>query len=198
MSRCLSDKMLLRVVAELGTPAQHSHLTTCAMCAMRHRRFSGELGMIRQVLVATDEPRWRAVPSRLRTVAGMAALSAVAVAALLWIEVTAWKALQPAPDVASAEQIETTLADVTAALFSVEGEPTRVDSETQIEAALVRDGVASPECDSQPGLGTAPCSESLLDLEESPDASETESKDSNEMEAMDHATSDADRADQGG
>lgn len=198
MSRCLSDTMLLRVVAELGTPAQHSHLTTCATCAMRYRRFRGELGMIRQVLVNTDEPRWRAVPSRLRTVAGAAALAAVAVAALLWIEVTAWKALQPAPDVASAEQIETTLADVTAALFSVEGEPTRVGSESPIEAALVRDGEASPECDSQPGLGMAPCPDSLLGLEESPDASETESTDSNEMEAMDHATSDADRADQGG
>ena len=198
MSRCLSEKMLLRVAAELGTPAQHSHLMTCATCAMRYRRFSGELGTIRQVLLTTDEPRWRTVPSRLRTVAGVTTLAAVAVAALLWIEVTAWKALQPAPEVASAEQIETTLADVTAALFSVEGEPTRVSPESQVEAVLVRDGDASPECDSQPGLGMAPCPDGLFGLEESPDASETESMDSNEMEAMDHLPSDADRADLGG
>ena len=198
MSRCLSDNTLLRVAAELGTPAQHSHLTTCATCAMRYRRFSGELGMIRQVLVTTDEPHRCAAPNRLRTVAGVAALSAIAVAALLWIEVTAWKVFQPAQDVVSAEQIETTLADVTAALFSVEGEPTRVVSESLIEAALVRDADASPECDDQLWLGAAPCPGGLFGLEESPDASETESMDSNEMEAMDHATSDADGADQGG
>src|SRR5262249_24567256 len=94
-NRCLSDDALLRVASELGTRVQHSHLTSCASCAMRYRRWSGELGMIRQVLVTTDEPRRFAVPSRLRTVAGVAALSAAAVAALLCIEVTAWKAFQP-------------------------------------------------------------------------------------------------------
>jgi hypothetical protein len=197
-SRCLSDDVLLRVASELGTPAQHSHLTSCASCAMRYRRWSGELGMIRQVLVTTEEPRRPTARSRLRTVAGVAALSAAAVAALLWIEVTAWKAFQSEPDVASAEQIETTLADVTAALFSVEGEPARVVSDTQIEAVLTRDSDASPECDGQPWLGAPPCPGGPFDLEESQDASEMQSVDANEMEAMDHTTSDADRADLGG
>ena len=206
--RCLSDDAMLRVASELGTPAQHSHLTSCASCAMRYRRWSGELGMIRQVLVTTDEPRRFAVPSRFRTVAGVAALSAAAVAALLWIEVTAWKAFQPEPDVASAAQLETTLADVTAALFSVEGEPARVVSDTQIEAVLTRNSDSSRECDGLPWLGAPPCPGGLFGLEESQDpseiesesqdASEMESMDTNEMEAMDHTTSDADRADHGG
>jgi len=198
LSRCLSDDAVLRVASELGTPAQHSHLTSCASCAMRYRRWSGELGMIRQVLVTTEEPRRLAVRSRLRTVAGVAALSAAAVAALLWIEVTAWKAFQSEPDVASAEQIETTLADVAAALFSVEGEPARVVSDSQIEAVLTRESDASPDCEGQPWLGAPPCPGGLFGLEESEDASETESMDPNEMEAMDHTTSDADRADLGG
>lgn len=198
MSRCLSDDAVLRVASELGTPAQHSHLTSCASCAMRYRRWSGELGMIRQVLVTTEEPRRLAVRSRLRTVAGVAALSAAAVAALLWIEVTAWKGFQSEPDVASAEQIETTLADVAAALFSVEGEPARVVSDSQIEAVLTRESDASPDCEGQPWLGAPPCPGGLFGLEESEDASETESMDPNEMEAMDHTTSDADRADLGG
>ena len=198
LSRCLSDDALLRVASELGTPAQHSHLTSCASCAMRYRRWSGQLGLIRQVLVTTEEPRRPAVRSRLRTVAGVAALSAAAVAALLWIEVTAWKAFQPEPDVASAEQLETTLADVTAALFSVEGEPARVVSDSQIEVVLTRESDASPDCDGQPWLGAPPCSGGLFGLEESEDASEMESMEPNEMEAMDHTTSDADRADLGG
>ena len=198
MSLCLSDDGLLRVASELGTPAQLSHLTSCASCAMRYRRWSSELGMIRQVLVTTQEPRRSAVRSRIRTVAGVAALSAAAVAALLWIEVTAWKAFQPEPVVASAEQLETTLADVTAALFSVEGEPARVVSDSQVEAVLTRDGDASPECDGQPWLGAPPCPGGPFGLEESPDASEMESLEPNEMEAMDHTTSDADRVDLGG
>src|SRR5215475_12142011 len=156
-NRCLSDDTLLRVASELGTPAQQSHLTSCASCSMRYRRWSGELGTIRQILITTEEPRRLAVRSRLRTVAGVAALSAAAVIGLLWIEVTAWKAFQPEPDVASAEQLETTLADVTAALFSVGGEPARVVSDTQIEAVLTRNSDASPECDGQPWLGAPPC-----------------------------------------
>lgn len=192
MSRCLSDDALARVTAELGTTAQHSHLTTCPRCEMRHHRLRSELGTIRQVLLTTDEPRRRDVPSRLRRVARVAALSAVAVAALLLIELTAWKALQPEPDMASAEQIEAALADVTAALFSVEGEPARVVSEGGTDAELLRDGDASAECDTQPGVAPALCPESALGFEDTTDPPEPE------MEAMEHNTSDAARADQGG
>ena len=198
MTRCLSDDALMRVTAELGTPAQQSHLTMCAPCATRYRRLGGELGVVRQVLVSTHEPRRRTAPSRLRTVAGVAALSAVAVAALLWIEVTAWKALQPEPDLASVEQIETALADVQAALFSVNGEPPRIRSEDQIENALVGATEASAECDTQVSMGSVPCADGVSGFEESTEAGDTESPEASEMEAMDHTTSDAERADQGG
>ena len=200
MSRCLSDNALARVTAELGTTSQQSHLTSCARCALRHHRLRSGLSTIRQVLRTTDEPRRREAPSRLRRVAGVAALSAVAVAALLLIELTAWKALQPEPDMASAEQIETALADVTAALFSVEGEPARFVSEGRTEAALLRDGDASAECDTPPGVAPALCPESVLGVEDTTDPGDAESMDppEHEMEAMDHNTSDAARADQGG
>jgi hypothetical protein len=198
MTRCLSDDALMRVTAELGTPAQQSHLTMCAPCAMRYRRLAGDLGVIRQVLAQTNEPRRRTVPSRLRTVAGMAALSAVAVAALLWIEVTAWKALQPERELASTEQFETALADVQAALFSVNGEPARIRSEDEIENALVSASEASAECDTQISMGSIPCAAGMSGFGESTEAGDTESSEATEMEAMDHTTSDAQRADQGG
>ena len=48
MSRCLSDKALMRVMAELATPAEQAHLAACAACAARWREVSGEMGRIRQ------------------------------------------------------------------------------------------------------------------------------------------------------
>ena len=57
---------------------------------------------------------------------------------------------------------------------------------------------ASAECDTQVGIGLVPCPDGVSGFEESTGASDTESPEANEMEAMDHTTSDAERADQGG
>ena len=67
MSSCLSDRALMRVLAELGTLAEDAHLAACALCAARYCRLRGEMDMIRHVLVTTPEPsapavaapRWR-------------------------------------------------------------------------------------------------------------------------------------------
>src|SRR5207247_7194987 len=64
MSRCLSDEALMRVVAELATPAERAHLAACPACGARRSRLEGELDGIRQVLVTTAEPRRLAAPSR--------------------------------------------------------------------------------------------------------------------------------------
>src|SRR5439155_137278 len=72
---------------------------------------------------------------------------AAAVGALLWIEATAWKTLQPAPDAARAEQIAAVLADVSAALFSVDGEPALALAESPVATALGQGGDSDPVCD---------------------------------------------------
>jgi Spy/CpxP family protein refolding chaperone len=155
---------------------------------LRYQRLRNGLSTIRQVLRTTDEPRRREVPSRLQRVAGVAALSAVAVALLLLIEVTAWKALQPEPDMTSAEQIETALADVTAALFSAEGELARVVS---AEAALLREATralnATPHRESRRPM---PRKCSALRTMADP-VTRNRDPPEQEMEVMDHNTPDA-------
>lgn len=129
MSRCLSDAALARVMAELGTSDERAHLATCVTCARRYRALTHDVDVIRHVLATTPEPPARAVPQARRLVPIVAALSAVAVAVLLWIEVSVWRAVQPAPP--APEAITLALADVSAALFSVSGEPARVQSPLQ-------------------------------------------------------------------
>lgn len=203
MTRCLSDETLTRVVAELGTEAELAHLATCAACAARHRRVTGEVDMIRQVLVSTTEPRRRAVPSRWRSVAAVAALSAVAVGALVWIEVAAWKTIQPTTDLAQ-EQMSAALTDVTAALFSVDGEPRLALAESPV-AALEQDGDAEARCDESTGLDETDCSATLSGLEnpglESPGLMEPglqDPMDPIEVEAPERTVLEIDNADQGG
>ena len=188
MSRCLSDEALMRVVAELATPAERAHLAACPACGARRSRLEGELDGIRQVLVTTAEPRRLAAPSRRWSIAAMVTLSAAAVGALLWIEATAWKTLQPAPDAARAEQIAAVLADVSAALFSVDGEPALALAESPVATALGLGGDTDPVCDGP--LGDAECSDTLDGVEGS--------MDSIEMEAMEGTMFDWNSSDQGG
>ena len=190
MSRCLSDEALMRVVAELATPAEGAHLAACPACGTRRSRLEGELDGIRQVLVTTPEPRRLAAPSRRRSIAAVAALSAVAVGALLWIEASVWKTLQPAPDAARAEQIASVLADVSAALFSVDGEPALALAESPVATALGQGGDTDPVCDGPAWLGDAECSDNLYGVEDP--------MDSIEMEAMERTMFDWNSSDQGG
>src|SRR5438128_1227569 len=139
-------------------------LTRVTVNACRdRRRVEGELDGIRQVLVTTAEPRRLAAPSRRWSIAAMVTLSAAAVGALLWIEATAWKTLQPAPDAARAEQIAAVLVDVSAALFSVDGEPALALAESPVATALGQGGDTDPVCDGP--LGDAECSDTLDGIE---------------------------------
>ena len=190
MSRCLSDETLMRAVAELATPAERAHLAACPACGARRSRLEGELDGIRQVLVTTAEPRRLAAPSRRWSIAAMVTLSAAAVGALLWIEATAWKTLQPAPDAARAEQIAAVLADVSAALFSVDGEPALALAESPVATALGQGGDMDPVCDGPAWLADAECSGTLYGVEDPLDAIE--------MEAMERTVFDWNSFDQGG
>ncbi len=162
MSPCLSDRALMRVVAELGEPAERAHLATCTDCAARHRRLTGEMDMIRHVLVTTVEPSLPARQAPRRWVPALATLSAVVmVGALLWIEVAVWKAIRSQSDAEPAPQVADILADVSYALFSVDGEPTSVRAQSPLVAldhASEVDGVCDgfPWPDEQAGCESAP------------------------------------------
>jgi len=130
VSRCLSDEALERVEAELASVAERAHLAGCAACAGRHRRIRGELALITGVLRDTPEPRTRPAPSRRpRWMPATVALAAVAAALLIWVEVAVWRAVTPVPPTMQPHEVAAILADVSAALFSVSGDPSAVTAE---------------------------------------------------------------------
>jgi hypothetical protein len=190
MSRCLSDEALMRVLADLGTETDLSHLASCATCAARRRKVSGEVDRIRQVLLTTPEPLRRTARRPRRAIVAVAGLTAVAVSALLWIEVAVWKTIQPSPDLTGVEQVEATLADVTASLFSVDGEPAPAFAESVVTTGLEQDSDTGTGCDEPQWLDEAECSDAVPDIEES--------EDSIEMSTMERTVFDTDSSDQGG
>jgi hypothetical protein len=123
MNRCLSDDALERVLAELASVAERAHVAGCAACTARHRRIRSELALITGVLRDTPEPRTRPAPVRRRRwMTATVGLAAVA-AALIWVEVAVWRAVTPVPPTMQPHEVAAILADVSAALFSVSGDP---------------------------------------------------------------------------
>jgi hypothetical protein len=123
MSRCLSDDVLTRVLAELGTDAERSHLAACAACARRSRAMRRGLEAITAVLRDTPEPRPRVAALRRRWLPAAVGLSAAAVALLMWVEVAVWRAVTPVPPTMQPQEVAAILADVSASLFSITGRP---------------------------------------------------------------------------
>lgn len=124
MSPCLSDAALERVEAELASVAERAHLASCASCAVRHRQIRDELALITGVLRDTPEPGTRpALSRRRRWMPATVGLAAIAAALLIWVEVAVWRAVTPAPPTMQPQEVAAILADVSAALFSVSGDP---------------------------------------------------------------------------
>ena len=140
MTRCLSDEALERVEAELASGAELAHLAGCAACAARHRRIRGELALITGVLRDTAEPRTRPVVTRRRWMPATVGLAAIAAAVLIWVEVAVWRAVTPVPPTMQPHEVAAILADVSAALFSVSGDPA-----TATTGAMTEDPSASLE-----------------------------------------------------
>jgi hypothetical protein len=170
VSRCLSDKALMRLGAELGSAAEQAHLDTCATCAARQRTVSEEVDKIRQVLLTTPEPVGHTVPRPRRSLVALAGLATLAMAALVWIEVAAWKTIQPTEDLTSVEQVEAALADVTAAIFSVDGEPTPIFGENSTVTGLDQDDGPDIGCEEPWWLDDAECSDTMQSFEEPQDS----------------------------
>ncbi|HEY7652335.1 MAG TPA: hypothetical protein VIG07_05900 [Methylomirabilota bacterium] len=128
MSACLSDDALTRVEAELASAAELAHLAGCAACAGRYRRQRQELTLITGVLRDTRESPARAGSGRRRWLPAAVGLSAAGVALLVWAEVAVWRAVTPVPPTMQPHEVAAILADVSASLFSVSGDPSADES----------------------------------------------------------------------
>jgi hypothetical protein len=143
MTRCLSDDALERVEAELASVAERAHLAGCAACAARHRQIRGELALITGVLRDTPEPGTRPAPARrVRWMPATVGLAAVAAALLIWVEVAVWRAVTPVPPTMQAQEVAAILADVSAALFSVSGDPPTTTTPAAIAPAAIAEDAA--------------------------------------------------------
>lgn len=128
MSPCLSDEALERVHADLGSIAERAHLADCAPCIGRSRRLRRDLELITAVLRDTREPLTPpltqvAPPARRRWLPAAIGLSTAALALLVWVEVAVWRAVTPVPPTMQPQEVAAILSDVSASLFSVNGDP---------------------------------------------------------------------------
>ncbi len=148
MSRCLSERTLLRLVAGGGREAQRAHLAACGRCDARHRAIVSDLDRVTDVLLHTEPPRWS--PSLLaRYWLPATASAAAAISLLVWVELTVWRAVTPAqPD-----EVTAFLSDVSAAMFSTRD--ARAASDGTGSGTVADDGL-SGSCPSDP-LGILGC-----------------------------------------
>ena len=113
MSRCLSERTLLRLVAGGGREGRRAHLHACSECTARYRAIVSDLDRVTDVLLNTEPPRWS--PSLLpRYWVPATAAAVAAVALLVWVEITVWRAVTPAQP----EEVTAFLSDISAAMFS--------------------------------------------------------------------------------
>ena len=122
MNPCLSDDALERVQADLGSIAERAHLAGCAACTGRARRMRRDLDLITAVLRETREPLPHAAPAHRRWIPAAVGLSMAALALLVWVEVAVWRAVTP-PATMQPQEVAAILSDVSASLFSVNGDP---------------------------------------------------------------------------
>jgi hypothetical protein len=119
---CLSDDALERVQADLGSIAERAHLAGCAACTGRARRMRRDLDLITAVLRETREPLTHVAPAHRRWIPAAVGLSMAALALLVWVEVAVWRAVTP-PATMQPQEVAAILSDVSASLFSVNGDP---------------------------------------------------------------------------
>lgn len=158
MKRCLTDRALTRLLAELGKPDELAHLAVCAPCAARYRRLESEMAEVAHVLAATPWPRVRTMPATGRWIAAAAALAAVVAGA--WFSMETGSRIHVPPWSARDPQVATAMADITSALFSVDGEPRGP------AAALELDATHEADCETTTPIAGIYCAGGALDLGE--------------------------------
>ncbi len=113
MSRCLSERTLMRLIAGGGREAQRAHLAACDRCEARYRAIGDALDHVREVLLHT-EPPLRSAPLLARYWMPATAAAVASLALLVWVEITVWRAVTPAQP----EEVTAFLSDLSATMFS--------------------------------------------------------------------------------
>ncbi|MBI2197636.1 MAG: hypothetical protein HYU42_03415 [Candidatus Rokubacteria bacterium] len=162
MTRCLPDKSLTQVQAGLGSEAEHAHVQSCPGCAQRLSALARDLAVISRVLATTAEPATRTVRTARRWLPAAVGASALAVAALLWIEVAVWRAMTFVPPTMRSEEAAAILTEVSAALFSVRGYTTTRAEADELVPRLESEEDAESDCDGPDWLVTPGCGPAAL------------------------------------
>jgi hypothetical protein len=138
----LSERALVHVEAGLGDTADRGHLESCLVCARRLQTLGRDLALVTRTLTDTTEPRLRPAPVFRRWVPAAAAAMGMALAALLWVEVAVWRAVTYVPPSMQPEEARAMLAQVSASLFSLGGDPPAAEAAVPepLGALLTGDG----------------------------------------------------------
>ena len=157
MSRCLPERRLVHLQAGLGDPREQAHVEACPACAGRLDALTRDLDVVTAVLARGPMPHTRPVPSLRRWLPAAVGASALALAALLWVEVAVWRAITDVPPAMRPEEASAMLTEVSLALFSLRGyAPAPVDTpEDQADED-------TSVCDGADWLVTAGCTPALL------------------------------------
>ena len=162
MTRCLPDKSLTQVQAGLGSEAEQAHVQSCPGCAQRLSALARDLAVISRVLATTAEPATRTLRTARRWLPAAVGASALAVAALLWIEVAVWRAMTFVPPTMRSEEAAAILTEVSAALFSVRGYTTTRAEADELVPRLESEEDAESDCDGLDWLVTPGCGPAAL------------------------------------
>ena len=157
MSRCLTDRRLVHLQADLGDARAHAHVEACPACAGRLDALTRDLDVVTAVLARGPVPHTRPVPSVRHWLPAAAGAGGLALAALLWVEVTVWRAITYVPPSMRPEEASAMLTEVSLALFSLRGY-----APAPAEAAEDPADEDTNVCDGADWLVTAGCTPALL------------------------------------
>jgi hypothetical protein len=139
----LSERALVHAQAALGKDADRRHLESCLACARRLQALARDLSVISRTLGETAEPQPRPAPAFRRWIPAAAAATAMALAALLWIEVAVWRAVTYGPPTMRPEEARAMLTQVSAELFSLRGDAPAAEANTDADEWLAAGDVDS-------------------------------------------------------
>lgn len=141
----LSERSLVHVQAGLGRHEDRRHLESCLGCARRAQSLGHDLAVITHTLADIPEPRPRPAPAFRHWVPAAATATAIGLAALLWVEVAVWRAVTYVPPTMQPEEARAMLAQVSASLFSLGGDPPAAATPEAVDV-LTTDDVQEGEC----------------------------------------------------
>jgi len=140
MSRCLTERRLVHLQAGLGDPGEQAHVDGCPACAGRLDALTRDLDVLTGVLARGPMPHPRPQPSFRRWAPAVAGTGALALAALLWVEVAVWRAVTYVPPSMRPEEASAMLTEVSLALFSLNGYSVAAAEDAAEEDTNVCDG----------------------------------------------------------